>query len=147
MPIIKAGIAKIKQFGVGTKFALVMDNLAVAWNSGDKDVLTANKEALMKEFGGSENLKDYIDGDFQAELTEIQGTAKVCSILNNVKSFYARRATTTKAKTVQVNIGGTLYNVDAAYYAEIANETRETKRELLLAHAGTQVATSVPEVL
>lgn len=144
---IEAGAAKIKEFGVSEKFAKVMDALVTVWNGNDKDVLSAKKEEVIKSFGGSDSLKDYIDGDFQTELSAIQGTAKVSSILNNIKSFYARRAGSTKVKTLQVNIAGTLYSVDAAYFAEIAAFTREEKRELLLAHANTTVVTAVPEIL
>ena len=144
---INAGIAKIKEFGVSEKFAKVMDILCPVWNDTDKDTLTTRKEEVIKDFGGSEALKDYIDADFQKELQAIQGTAKVASILNNIKSFYARRTSTGKTKTVQVNISGTLYNVDAAYYAEISSQPKDVKKELLLAHAGTVEATNICEIL
>jgi len=147
LAVITAGIAKIKEFGVSEKFAKVMDTLCPAWNDTDKDTLTARKEEVIKEFGGSEALKDYVDTDFQKELQAIQGTAKVASILNNIKSFYARRTSTGKTKTVQVNISGTLYNVDAAYYAEISSQPKDVKKELLLAHAGTVEATNICEIL
>lgn len=144
---VEAGVLKVKEFGVSEKFALVMNTLVPVWNGADKDILSAKKEEVIKAFGGSDILKDYVDGEFQTELSAIQGTAKVASIMNNIKSFYARRAGSTKIKTLQVNIAGTLYSVDANYFAEIKDFTREEKRELLLAHAVTTVVTAVPEIL
>jgi len=143
---IEAGVAKIKEFGVSEKFAQVME-LATAWNGTDKDVLAAAKESLIKTFGGSDSLKDYVDGEFQKELSDIQGTAKVASILNNIKSFYARRAGAVKVKTLQVNILGTLYSVSAEYFVEIGAFSKEEKRELLLAHPNTTLVTTVAEIL
>lgn len=146
LAMIVAGMEKVNAFGVSAKFAQVMA-LVPVWNSGDKDALATAKETVINQFGGSESLKDYVDADFQSELNAILGTAKVGSILNNIKSFYARRARTAKSKTIQVNIAGTIYAVDANYYNEIASVSKEEKRELLLAHAGTKVMENIPEIL
>ena len=142
---IVAGIEKIKQFGVSERFAQVME-LVPEWN-GDKAALSIKKEEVIAKFDGSEKLKDYVDSDFQKELAAIQGIAKTASILNNIKAFYARRAGTTKTKLIQLNIAGTIYNVNAAYYAEIAGKGVQEKRDLLLNHSDTAPAPIVAEIL
>lgn len=143
--VIEAGMALVKKFGVSEKFEVVM-GLAPFWN-GDKEVLSAKKEEVIKFFGGSDKLKDYVDGEFQVELNGILGTAKVGSILNNVKSFYARRQSTGKTKYVQVNISNVIYNVDAEYYNSIAALPKEEKREMILAHGATKKVENTIEVL
>ena len=145
LEIVNAGVELVKKFGVSDEFSQVME-LVPFWN-GEKDVLSTKKEEVITKFGGSDKLKDYVDGPFQEELKGILGTAKVGSILNNIKSFYARRASSTKTKFTQVNIGGTLYNVDAEYYNSITALPREEKRELLLAHSATKQMENIPEIL
>lgn len=142
---IVAGIAKIKEFGVSEKFATVME-LVAEWN-GDKAVLSVKKEEVIAKFEGSEKLKDYVDTDFQKELAAIQGIAKTASILNNIKAFYARRAATAKTKFIQVNISGTIYNVNSTFYAELNGKGTQEKRDLILAHADTVEAPVVAEIL
>ncbi|MCK9417239.1 hypothetical protein M0Q97_11370 [Candidatus Dojkabacteria bacterium] len=143
--VIEAGMALVKKFGVSEKFEMVM-GLAPFWN-GDKEVLSTKKEEVIKFFGGSDKLKDFVDGEFQTELNGILGTAKVGSILNNVKSFYARRQSTGRTKYVQVNISNVIYNVDAEYYNSIGTLPKEEKRELILAHPGTKEVENTIEVL
>lgn len=143
--VIEAGMALVKKFGVSEKFETVM-GLAPFWN-GDKEVLSLKKEEVIKFFGGSDKLKDYVDTEFQTELNGILGTAKVGSILNNVKSFYARRQSTGKTKYVQVNISNVIYNVDADYYNSIAALPKEEKREMILAHGATKKVENTIEVL
>lgn len=144
---IKAGLEILKANGVDDKTLTVLENLAPVWNSGDKDAIAAAKEAVIAAFEGSDKLKDFIDGDFQEALKGFNGIAKIMPIANNIKSFYARRQSTKKAATVQVNIGGVLYQVNKAYYESIADKSKEEKRELLLAHEDTQKANNIEEIL
>lgn len=144
---IKAGVAKLVELGISDKAATILTNLAPVWNGSDKEALALAKEEVIKSFGGSEALKDYIDADAKSELQAFAGIAKVMPIFNNICSFYARRTSTKKAATCQVNIGGQLYNVDKAYYESLADRTKEEKRELLLAHEGTVLAGDIPEML
>ncbi len=145
LAVIVAGIELIKKFGVSEKFALVVD-ITPFWN-GDKEELSAKKEELIKAFEGSDKLKDYVDGEFQEELNGILGTAKIGSILNNFKSFYARRPSSKKAKLTQVNIAGTIHNVNTDYFVSIGDLPKEEKRELLLKHPDTKVVENIPEIL
>lgn len=144
---IVAGVEKLKELGISEKTAIILTNLAPVWNGSDKEAIQAAKEVVINAFGGSENLKDFIDADFQKEFLPFLGIARVVPIANNIKSFYARRSSSKKPATVQVNIGGTLYNVEKAYYESIADKSKEEKRELLLAHPATVKAGDVPEIL
>ena len=131
---------KIREFGVSADFDKVL-TLVPNWHNSD--AVKEAKDAVIESFGGSEKFKDYIDGPFQKELAVIAGLSKVASTLNNIKSFYARRESTKKAKTSQVNIGGEFYEVDAEYLASLSEVTGAEKRELLLAHAGTKKNESI----
>jgi len=137
---IIAGVEKVKGFGVSESLSKVLDLVAV-WH--DKDASAPVKASVIESFGGSENFKNYIDGDFQEELAVIAGMQKVASCLNNIKSFYARRESTKKAKTTQVNIGGTFYEVNADFLTSLAGVEASEKREKLLAHPDTKPNTSV----
>lgn len=136
---------KIRQFGVSENFSKVMEMVPM-WH--DTEANAATKQSVIDAFGGSDKLKDYIDGEFQDELAVIAGLAKSASILNNIKSFYARRASsgTKKVKTTIVNIAGTPYNVNSEYLASLTGVEAEEKRALLLAHADTKTVEAV-EVL
>ena len=140
---IVAGVEKLKELGISEKATVILENLAPVWNGEDKDAIAAAKEKVMEHLGGSESLKDYIDDEFQKEFLPFLGIARVMPIANNIKSFYARRNSTKKPATVQVNMGGVIYNVDKAYYQSIADKTKEEKRELLLAHPATVKATDM----
>ena len=142
-----AGVALMGKLGVSDKLAKVM-SLIADWN-GDKDALSTKKESVIKEFGGSESLKDYIDGDFQEEVKAFQGIAKAMPVLNNIKAFYARRENTgtKKVKTVQISISGVLYNVDATYAAEIQGLPAVERKELLLKHPVTAKADVIDEII
>jgi len=136
--VLVAGVAKLREIGIDEKLSLVLD-LVSGWN-GDKTELTAKKDAVIKAFEGSENLKNYIDGDFQTAMVPFQGIAKVIPVLNNIKSFYARRenaVSTKKAKLVQISIGGVIYNVDPTYMESVADQPKDVRKELILAHAST----------
>ena len=103
------------------------------------NAVSSNKEEVMEFFGGSDKLKDYVDGEYQEELVALTGFARFATILNNVKSFYARRSTKRPSKaSVQVTISGNLYSVNKAYLESIADMDKEAKREALLAHAETK---------
>ena len=141
--VLKDASEKIIAFGVSDNFAKVMELIPV-WN--DKEAAAPVKQSVIDSFGGSEAFKDYIDGDFSQDLEVINGMQKGVSVLNNIRSFYARRASTRKAKLTQVNIGGKFYDVNADYLTTLAGKSKEEKRELLLAHADTKETQNV-EVL
>lgn len=130
---------KIRQFGVSDEFARTM-KMVPMWD--DKEANKPVKDEVIASFGGSETFKTYVDGPFQDELAVIAGLGKTLSILNNVKSFYARREGTSpkskKAKMSAVNINNTPYLVNAEYLASLSSYTKDEKRELLLAHADTR---------
>lgn len=144
---LEAGVNQLKEIGVSENLKKVLE-LVPEWN-GEKETLSALKESVIEAFGGSDKLKDYIDGPFQEEILAFQGIAKTMPVLNNIKSFYARRESTgvRKVKTVQVSIGGVTYNVDATYRDEIAALPVEEKRELLLAHPATKKADVIEEII
>ena len=145
--ILIAGVEKLKELGVSENLAKVLA-IVPEWN-GDKEELAAAKEAMIESFGGSENLKDFIDGDFMEELKAYFGISKVTPVLNNIKSFYARRASngSHRTATMQVSIGGTFYKVDKAYFESLADKSNEEKRELLLQHEKTTRIDNIPEIL
>jgi hypothetical protein len=132
---IEAACDKIKTLGVSENFSKVLD-LVPVWH--DKDASAPIKAKIIEDFGGSEEFKNFIDGDFQNELQIINGLQKTVSTLNNIKSFYARRASSAKPKMVQVNIGGDLYEVNGEYLATLAGVDAVEKRSALLAHADTK---------
>jgi hypothetical protein len=143
-----AGVEQLKAIGVSYRFAKVL-TLAIDWNT-PKEVVTTAKETLIAEFGTSEALKDYVDAEFQKEIQPWQGIAKLIPVLNNIKSFYARRentGTSKKVKFVQASIGGVIYNVNQAYMAEITNLPNAEKKELLLAHPDTNSVDLIDEIL
>jgi hypothetical protein len=146
--LIDSGVAKITEMNPSANFLAVLELVAV-WGSEDKDALAAAKAKAFEAFGGSENLKNYIDTDFQTEMQSLQGIAKVVPILNNIKSFYARRENTgsKKVKTVQISIAGVIYNVDAEYSAEIADLPRDERKTLLLQHPSTTKVEVAEEII
>jgi hypothetical protein len=143
-----AGVEKMKEMGISDKLAKVT-SLIPDWNGGDKDSLSALKESVITEFGGSEKFKDYFDGEFEADVLAFQGIAKAIPVLNNIRAFYARRekTATRKVKTVQVSINGKTYNVDATYRDEISGLPVEERKELLLKHSATKEAEIIEEIL
>jgi len=142
---LEAATEKVKNFGVSNEFAQVM-KMVPMWH--DTEANAATKAEVIEFFGGSDKLKDYVDGPFQEELAVINGLGKVLSTMNNIKSFYARRAGVSKAKVklTSVNIGGDFYMVSADYLAFLAGTPAAEKRELLLAHESTKKNESI-EVL
>jgi hypothetical protein len=132
---LAAAVAKINEFGVSANFAKVL-SLVPVWH--DKDASAPVKASVIESFGGSEEFKNYIDGDFQTELAVINGLQKAASTLNNVKSFYARRATTAKTKLIQVSISGDLYEVSADFLASLSGMDAASKRAALLADPNTK---------
>lgn len=132
--IIIAGVNKLKELGLSEKSAIILSHLAPVWNGTDKEAIQAAKEEVIKAFGGSEALKDFIDGDFQSEFLPWNGINKVCPIANNIKSFYARRSTSKKSAVSRVNIAGVMYTVDKAFYETLEGKSKDEKRELILAH-------------
>lgn len=145
--VLVAGVEKLKELGVSENLQKVLA-IVPEWN-GEKEALSAHKEALIESFGGSEGLKDFIDGDFMSEITPYLGITKITPVLNNIRSFYARRASssTTKTAYMQVTIGGVFYKVDKNYFATLAGKSNEEKRELLLGHEKTVKVDDVPEIL
>lgn len=145
--ILVAGVEKIKEIGVSKNLAVVLE-LVAEWN-GEKEVLSLAKDSVIEVFGGSDKLKDYIDGDFQTEVLGFVGLAKAIPVLNNIKAFYARRenvGTGKKVKTVQVAIEGTTYTVNAEYRETIKDMPSDEKKQLLLAHPDTKKAAVIEEI-
>lgn len=144
---INAGVAKLRELGVSEKTLVILENLAPVWNGSDKEAIAAAKAVVIENFGGSDALKDYIDGEFQTELQAFNGIAKLMPISNNIKSFYARRQSTKKAATIQVNIAGVLYSVDKAFYESLADASKEEKKAAILGHESLKKVGDIPEIL
>lgn len=143
---LEAGIAQMKEFGISENLAKLLI-LVPEWN-GEKETLSVVKEEVIEAFGGSDKLKDYIGGAFQDEVKAFNGIAKAMPVLNNIKAFYERRKNSTKkAKTVQVSISGTTYNVNATYRDEIGAMPAEERKELLLNHPDTKKADVIEEII
>ena len=137
---LNAATEKIQEFGVSDNFAKVLPLVSV-WH--DKELAAPVKEEVIAAFGGSEKFKDYIGAEFSTELAVIAGIQKSVSVLNNVKSFYARRGDGTpkakKEKLMQITIGGEPYSISIAYYESLASVTDKVeKKELILAHPLTK---------
>ena len=141
---LNAAADKIRAFGVSPKFAKVMELIPV-WHLKNSDALAAKKKEVIEFLGGTETFKDYIDGEFQAELEVVNGMTKAVSTMNNINSFYARRkeAGPKKSKMTQINIGGTIYEVNADYLVSVSTLPATERRELVLAHADTKQATGI----
>lgn len=139
---IKNAISTLTGAGVvNEKLGKVLE-MAPMWH--DTEANSSTKEAVIEFFGGSDKLKDYVDSDFQTELVALTGFAKLATIANNIKSFYARRSTKRPSKaTIQVTISGSLYSVNKAYFDELEGMDKAAKREALLAHPETKVVDSI----
>lgn len=144
---INAGVAKLRELGVSDKTLVILENLAPVWNGSDKEAIALAKATVIEHFGGSDALKDFVDGDFQAELQAFNGIAKLMPISNNIKSFYARRPTSKKVATIQVNIGGVLYSVDKAFYESLADMDKAEKKEAIMNHESFKKVGDIPEIL
>lgn len=145
--VLVAGVEKLKELGVSENLTKLLA-IVPEWN-GDKEELAVAKEAMIESFGGSESLKDFVDGDFVEELKPYMGIVKAIPVLNNIKSFYARRSSngSHRAATMQVSIGGAFYKVDKTYFESLADKSNEEKRELLLQHEKTTRIDNIPEIL
>ena len=144
--LLVAGVAQMKAIGVSEELAKVLE-LVADWN-GEEEAKKATKEAVINSFGGSEKLKDYIDQKYAEDVKGFAGLVKALPVLNNIKSFYARRENTTKSKkaTVQFQIEGKLYVVNAAFVDSIKDLPSEEKKQAILSHPETK-ASEVVEVL
>ena len=132
---IAAAVEKITAFGVTEEFAKVL-TLVPLWH--DKEANATVKAAAIEGFGGSEKFKDYIDGPFQSEMQVVNGLQRVVSSLNNIKSFYARRAATAKVVMVLVTIANVNYEVNKEFLASLSALGSTEKRAALLAHSDTK---------
>lgn len=139
---INAAIEVLKQSGlVSEDFAQVL-KLVPNWH--DTEANKEIKKEVIESFNSSEEFKNYIDGEFQEELKNVVGFARLASILNNIKSFYARRESKgtrkPKVKTTVLNIKGTAYNVSVELLKQVkADESlsQEDKFKALLEDANT----------
>lgn len=137
-----AAIEVLKEAGVvSEKFQQVL-KLVPNWH--DTEANKEVKKEVIESFGGSEEFKNYIDDEFQKELAAIAGFVKLGSTLNNIKSFYARRANKatkkSKVKTSIVNINGTSYNVSVELLTELKEDgtlSQSEKYERILNDANT----------
>lgn len=143
---IEAGVAKLNEIGVSEKLALVLA-LVPVWK-GDETEKSAAKEEVIEAFGSSDALKDYIDGDFENDVQAFMGIAKAMPILNNIKSFYARRKSSAGSrKTIQVGIGGIAYIVNQQYLSSLSELPADERKELILSHKDTKKAPAIEEIL
>lgn len=137
---LNSGIEKLRGFGVSDNMGRVLEMVAV-WH--EKDTNKPVKDEVIEQFGGSENFKNYIDGDFQDELNTIMGINKAASTLNNIKSFYARRKQT-KPKFHSLVIDQVTYDVNADFFFSLtADMTRDEKVNAILAHPDTKENKSI----
>lgn len=143
---IVAGVAKLKELGVSENVAKVLDTLVPEWHGGNADALKAAKEEVITALGGTEKFKDLVEGELKEALLPYQGIAKIMPIVNNIHSFYARRASR-KTETVLVRISGQTYKVDAAFKASLEGLDAEAKREALLSHEKTVAVNQTVEEL
>ena len=134
--VLEQSAQKMQEFGVSENLAKLFP-LALAWRT---ESVAEMKEQVIEEFGGSEKFKDWVDTDLSAEVEVFIGIGKIVSVMNNIKSFYARRASkgSRRVKLTQVSIGGEFYQVSTAYLEEISGSEPAEKRELLLAHPATK---------
>ena len=137
---LNSAVEKLKEFGVSEKFATVLP-LVIVWH--DKEASAPVKDAIIESFGGSDKFKDYVDGEFQKELAVVAGLNKVASVLNNIKSFYARREASKKMKTSQISIADVYYDVNAEFLASIQTLPVDEKREMLLNHEDTKKSVAI----
>lgn len=136
---MKEAVAFVSQAGFVSEKAAKLLSLVPLWH--DTEANKAVKEEVIEFFGGIDTFKDYVDSEFEAELLKLRGLGSLGTVGNTIKHFYARRKSTGASKaTVQVNIGGTVYSVNKAYLAEIADKSNDEKKELLLAHPQTKVS-------
>ena len=141
--VLVVGVEKLKELGVSENLQKVLV-LATDWNA-DKETLGVAKEATIESFGGSDAMKDYISGEFTDEFKPWMGISKLMPILNNIRSFYARRAsnstgTSRSKKTTQVRIAGDFYKVNKEYFDSLVAEgkSKDEIKELILTHADTK---------
>lgn len=137
LTLMSNAIASLSATGlVSEKMGKVME-LVPLWH--DVEANKETKDAVQEYFGGSDKFKDYVDAEYQEELAQFAGFAKLVTTLNNIKSFYARRSDKRPSKaTTTINIGGDIYSVNKSYFESIADQDTATKRESLLAHKDTK---------
>lgn len=105
----------------------------------DTEANKETKEEVIEYFGGQAEFKDYIEGEFTAELAKIQALVKVLSVGNSIRSFYSRRPSTRGSRaTVQLIINGAPYTVNQAFYQSLAGLSAEEKKAALLEHKDTK---------
>lgn len=141
---INAGLELLEQLNFDSKALELLKALAPVWKSGDVEALAAAKAQIIEAFGGSKEFKDYVGEEFKTALAPFAGIVRMIPIANNIVSFYGRRPSAEgrgRVKMISVTIDGKIYNVDANYFATLADKSREEKRELVLAHPATKEAT------
>ena len=139
----------VAESGLVSEKAIKVMELVDNWY--DTEANAEKKAEVIESFGGVQDFKDYIDGEFQEEITKLAGFAKLISVLNLIKSFYARRASKggvkkSKVKTTIVNIGGDSYHVSAELLKSLKDAKPEEKRQAILADENT-VKVEAMEVL
>lgn len=134
---VKAGIELLKTLGAKEELIKMLEVLAPAWHSNDKEELALAKKQNIENFGGIENFKNFVEGGLRDMLAPYAGLVKLIPICNNISSFYARRANK-KATFKNVTIGGKTYQVNATYLESLAGRDRAEIRKLVLTHADTR---------
>lgn len=135
---LNAGLELLAKLGLEEKALKVLKVLVPAWYGEDKEALKEAKTEIQTEFGGADKFKEFINGDFREALAPYAGIVKIIPVANNIATFYAHRATTSKKSQV-VSIAGEHYRVNSAYLASLAADMpTEERRQLLLSHPDTK---------
>lgn len=135
---INAGIGILEANGADEVLVRMLRTLAPVWHTDDAEALALAKKQNIEDFGGIQEFKDFIEGDFRKALEPYAGLVKLMPICNNIASFYARRKSAGKVTYKTVSIDGTHYKVNAEYHASLEGQDRETVREALLSHQDTK---------
>jgi hypothetical protein len=141
--ILVKGLEAIKNSGASPELLKVAE-LAIDWNS-DKETTGIAKTVCIESFGDIEKLKDFTTSRIASEIDEFNAISKIVPVINNIKSFYARRPgvgprqpKTKKIPLVQLVIDNTTYSVNKSYFESLKDMPREEKRAAILAHADTK---------
>jgi hypothetical protein len=117
-------------------------NIVEAWNQKDDQDISEIRKTFVESVNGSEVLKDLLaTEEVQNELAALNAVAKVMPIVNNITSYYARRANAgervRKSKFTQIRINDTSYHVNSEYYNSLSELSPVERQKLLLEHTDT----------
>jgi len=145
--LVEKGIETIKLLDPSDFIVKLLD-IVQPWNLKDDDeTVKSNIAEIRKNFvesvGGSEKLKDTLEQeDIKKELENLNALAKTMPIINNITSYYARRANAgqrvRKAKYTQIRINNTTYQVNSEYYLSLSELSSAERQKMLLEHPDTK---------